>query len=441
VNWLVWSLVGDFISGGGSMFGSLQALFDNANLAPHGICLLWRPELIWLHVGSDALIAIAYFSIPFVLALFVTKRTDVEFGWVFWAFAIFILACGTTHIFGIWTLFCPDYALEGVVKAITAVASLATAIGLLPLLPKALSIPSPSQLRHANDALQLQIREREAAVTALQDEQEERGRTEDKLRQLQKTEAIGLLTAGIAHDFNNLLTVITGGLERAKRFAGEGPELHRALEMAQAGTGRAALLTKRLLAFGRLQPLAPKVINAQEHLDLTVDTLQRTLGERARMVANLVPEPWSIMVDPHELQSAIVNLCLNSRDAMPGGGNIVVSTRNVPKGDQLIANSDLPPGDYFEISVSDNGQGMATDVVGRAFDPFFTTKPVGQGSGLGLSQVHGFARQSGGTATIESVLGTGTTVRIFLPRAAVRVRQESEPAQSSAAAVPLIQPI
>jgi signal transduction histidine kinase len=376
-----------------------------------------------------------------VLALFVTKRSDVEFGWVFWAFAIFILACGTTHIFGIWTLFYPDYALEGVVKAITAIASLATAIGLLPLLPKALAIPSPSQLQHANDALQLQIREREAAVVALQGEQEERVRTEDKLRQLQKTEAIGLLTAGIAHDFNNLLTVITGGLERAKRFAGESPELRRALELAQTGTARAALLTKRLLAFGRLQPLAPKVINAQEPLELTVDTLQRTLGERARMVANLVPEPWSVMVDPHELQSAIVNLCLNSRDAMPDGGNIVISTRNVPKGDRLIANTDLPPGDYFEIAVSDNGQGMAADVVARAFDPFFTTKPVGHGSGLGLSQVHGFARQSGGTATIESALGTGTTVRVFLPRAEMRARQESEPAQSSAGAVPLIQPI
>jgi signal transduction histidine kinase len=159
------------------------------------------------------------------------------------------------------------------------------------------------------------------------------------------------------------------------------------------------------------------------------------------MVANLVPEPWSIMVDPHELQSAIVNLCLNSRDAMPDGGNIVVSTRNVPRGDQLIANIDLPPGDYFEISVSDNGQGMATDVVARAFDPFFTTKPVGQGSGLGLSQVHGFARQSGGTATIESALGTGTTVRIFLPRAEVHAREETASMQSSAAAVPLIQPI
>jgi signal transduction histidine kinase len=289
--------------------------------------------------------------------------------------------------------------------------------------------------------LQAQIRERDVAVTALQAEQEERVKTEDKLRQLQKTEAIGLLTAGIAHDFNNLLTVISGGLERAKRFAGEGPEIRRAIEMAQAGAARAALLTKRLLAFGRLQPLAPKVINAQEPLELTIDTLQRTLGERARMVANLAREPWSVTVDPHELQSAIVNLCLNSRDAMPDGGNIVVSTRNVPKGDQLTASTDLAAGDYFEISVSDNGEGMTPDVVERAFDPFFTTKPVGQGSGLGLSQVYGFARQSGGIAMIESALGIGSTVRLLLPRAALGARQDAEPAQQAAAAVPLSQPV
>jgi signal transduction histidine kinase len=421
------------------MLGSLQTLFDSANLAPHGICLLWRPELIYLHVISDALIAIAYFSIPFVLALFVTKRSDVEFGWVFWAFAIFILACGATHVFGIWTLFYPDYGLEGIVKALTAIASVATAIGLLPLLPKALAIPSPSQLRATNDALQAQIREREAAVSALQREQEERGRTEDKLRQLQKMEAIGQLTAGIAHDFNNLLTVVTGGLERAKRLAADNAEVRRAIELAQTGASRAAVLTKRLLAFGRQQPLAPKVINVQEPLDLTIDTLQRTLGERVRLVPNMARESWSVMADQQELQSAIVNLCLNSRDAMPAGGNIVISTRNVPHGDRLIAQADLAPGDYFEIAVSDSGEGMTDAVVERAFDPFFTTKPVGQGSGLGLSQVYGFARQSGGTATIESALGVGTTVRILLPRAEASTQREAEATQLSG--LPLSQPI
>ena len=400
------------------MFSALQSLFDNASLAPHGICLLWRPELIWLHVASDTIIAISYFSIPFVLALFVTKRSDVEFGWVFWAFAIFILACGTTHVFGIWTLFYPDYGLEGLVKAITAVASLSTAIGLLPLLPKALAIPSPSQLRHANEALQAQIAEREAAVAALEREQDVRERAEEMLRQSRKMDAVGQLTAGIAHDFNNLLTVIIGGLERAKRRGGDNAELTRALDLSHEGARRAALLTKRLLAFGRQQALSPRVINAHEPLDAAIDTLQRTLGERVRVVANLAREPWNVMADVPELQAAVLNLGLNARDAMPKGGNIVVSTRNVPRGDLLLGRTDLAPAGYFEISVSDNGTGMASEVVERAFDPFFTTKPVGKGSGLGLSQVYGFARQSGGTAIIESEAGVGTTVRILLPRAA-----------------------
>jgi signal transduction histidine kinase len=154
------------------------------------------------------------------------------------------------------------------------------------------------------------------------------------------------------------------------------------------------------------------------------------------MVTNLAREPWSVTVDPHELQSAIVNLCLNSRDAMPDGGNIVVSTRNVPKGDQLTANTDLAAGDYFEISVSDTGEGMPPDIVGRAFDPFFTTKPVGQGSGLGLSQVYGFARQSGGTAMIESAPGVGSTVRLLLPCAEPRAHLNAATPQL-VAAVPL----
>ena len=321
-------------------------------------------------------------------------------------------------MFGIWTLFYPDYALVGLVKAVTAAASLITAIGMLPLLPKAPSpIPSPAQLHAANAALQAQISEREAAVAALEREQEERAKAEDMLRQAQKMEAVGQLTAGIAHDFNNLLTVVAGGIERARRRAGENAEVQRALDLAQEGAKRAALLTKRLLAFGRQQALAPKVINAQEPIDAAIDTLQRTLDPRIRIVANLAREPWHVEVDAQELHTALLNLGLNSRDAMRNGGNIVVSARNVPSGDLVAERTDLPHAEYFEISVSDNGTGMGPDVAARAFDPFFTTKPVGEGSGLGLSQVYGFARQSGGTAVIESEAGSGTTVRILLPRA------------------------
>jgi PAS domain S-box-containing protein len=180
------------------MLSYLQSLFDffnSANLAPHGLCLLWRPELIWLHVVSDGFIAIAYFSIPIVLAQIVAKRQDVEFGWVFWAFSIFIAACGTTHIMGIWTLWFPDYAAEGAVKAITAVASLTTAIGLWPLLPKILALPSPEQLRKANEALMSQVEQRDCALRALEQEKAERLRAEEMLRSLEQHRQIERLVA------------------------------------------------------------------------------------------------------------------------------------------------------------------------------------------------------------------------------------------------------
>ncbi len=162
------------------MWAYLERLWDSSTLSPHGICLLWRPELIWLHVISDGLIAAAYFSIPLALATLISKRRDIAFGWVFWAFAAFILACGTTHVFSIWTLWNPDYALEGLVKAVTAVASVFTAVMLWPLLPKLLALPSPGQLRSANVALVEQINNRDAAVIALQNERQERLRARPK---------------------------------------------------------------------------------------------------------------------------------------------------------------------------------------------------------------------------------------------------------------------
>jgi signal transduction histidine kinase len=260
------------------MANYLHTLFDVSELSPHGLCLLWRPELVWLHIISDSVIALAYYSIPIVLAVFVTRRADIAFGWVFWAFAIFILACGTTHIFGIWTLFVPDYGIEGIVKAVTALASLVTAIGLLPLLPKALAIPSPSQLRQANEALQAEVRTREATVAELEREKEERAKAEEMLRHSQRMEAIGQLTAGIAHDFNNLLTVIMGSLEKANRKAEQSDELARIIGRGYEAAERAAVLTSRLLAFGRQKPLATETINPHVPLEAAVDTLRSTIG-------------------------------------------------------------------------------------------------------------------------------------------------------------------
>lgn len=412
----------------------LQSFFDSANLAPHGLCLLWRPELIWLHVVSDVIIALSYYSIPVVIAVFVSKRPDVGFGWVFWSFAVFILACGTTHVFGIWTLWVPDYAAEGGVKALTAMASVITAIGLWPLLPQALAVPSPHQLRQANDALQVQIAERDAALMALQREKEERLKAEDMLRQAQKMEAIGQLTAGIAHDFNNLMTVVIGNVERARRRIPslDDEQLFKALDGARTGAERAAALTHRLLAFGRRQPLAAATINANDVIAHSADTLDRTLGDNIRVVANLAADLWPTTLDAEAFENAILNLAVNARDAMAGGGRLVLASRNVTAPDSTLAMVGLPAGDYVEIAVADTGPGMTPEVAGRAFEPFFTTKSVGQGSGLGLSQVYGFAVQSGGAAVIDSVPGEGTTVRLFLPRAAVGEAGARSPAFPSA---------
>jgi signal transduction histidine kinase len=395
----------------------LQSLLSIDNLSPHGVCLLWRPELVWLHMASDAVIALAYYSIPVVIAVFVWKRPDVGFGWVFWAFAVFILACGTTHVFGMWTLWFPDYVAEGGVKALTALASIATAVGLWPLLPKALALPSPAQLRAANDALSVQIAERDAALAALEREKEEHLKTEEMLRQAQKMEAIGQLTAGIAHDFNNLMTVVIGNVERAKRLLpdGERAQLAKALDGVQTGAERAAVLTHRLLAFGRRQPLSPRLSDANVVLAHAADTLARTLGEKVRVSCDLAADLWSTTIDADALENAVLNLAVNARDAMPAGGALVIATRNLAGGHQRFAG--LAAGDYVEVAVSDTGAGMSAEVRAHAFEPFFTTKGVGEGSGLGLSQVYGFAVQSGGTAVIDSAPGGGTTVRLILPRA------------------------
>jgi signal transduction histidine kinase len=401
------------------MFDYLRRLFEADALSPHGICLLWRPELIWTHAVSDALIGTAYFSIPIALAYFVSKRTDVAFSWVFWAFALFILACGTTHYFSIWTLWFPDYGAEAIIKALTAAASVATAVALWPLLPQALALPSPTQLREANEVLERRVRERDEAFAALRQETAERMRTEEMLRQAQKMEALGQLTGGIAHDFNNLLTVVLGNLESiARRTEGEGEPLRRAIRNAQTGAERAAALTQQLLAFARKQPLQAVILNPNDLVEGTLDLLGRALGEKIDVRADLAPDLWPVRTDRNQLENALLNLAVNARDAMPGGGVLTIRTRNVGRNDPKRPGRAMPGDELVLIEVADTGSGMSRDTMARAFEPFFTTKAVGQGSGLGLSQVHGFVTQSGGEVAIDSTLGEGTAIRLYLPRAA-----------------------
>ena len=536
------------------MWAFFERLLDSSMFSPHGICLLWEPELIWLHVASDALIAMAYFSIPIALAIFVSKRRDLKFGWVYWAFGVFILACGFTHVLSIYTLWVPIYGIEGLVKAATAIASVLTAGMLWPLLPELLTIPSPFELRQVRAALeeeemkgrgaerllaqfqetQRALRESMARLTAVvetavdgfilidsrgrillfnpacerlfgyradevfqenvkllmpqtyslhhddylrnflrtgerkiigigrevvgrrkdgstfpmdlsvgeakQDGESifvgiihdltERKLTERQLQQAQKMEMVGQLSGGIAHDFNNLLTVIVGNAEYLSEQLKSRLDLRQlADDICRAGE-RGAELTRRLLAFSRRQLLRPRAIDCHELIASTCKLLKRTLRENIEVTTAFNADAIFAFADSGQLESAVLNLALNAQDAMAAGGRLTISTgiASLDDNDQGV-HPDIESGEYAMIAVTDNGEGMTSDVAARAFEPFFTTKEVGKGSGLGLSMVYGFVKQSNGHVSIYSEPGLGTTVRIYLPNVTPNgSRSSSQPA-------------
>ncbi|MET0365584.1 MAG: ATP-binding protein, partial [Sphingobium sp.] len=242
---------------------------------------------------------------------------------------------------------------------------------------------------------------------------------EEALRQSQKMEAVGQLTGGIAHDFNNLLQGITGSLEimEGRLAQGRAHELERWLAGAKSSATRAAALTHRLLAFSRRQPLDPRPVRANPLIASIEDMLRRTLGEAIALELVLGDGLWLTKCDPNQLENAILNLAINARDAMPEGGKLTIETANAHLDDIYAARQrEVRPGQYVCICVSDTGTGMTKDVAARAFEPFFTTKPTGQGTGLGLSMIYGFTRQSEGHAHIYSEVGRGSTVKLYLPR-------------------------
>ena len=514
------------------MWAYFERILDSSMFSPHGICLLWEPELIWLHVVSDACIAIAYFSIPFALTILVTRRRDLQFGWVYWAFAVFIMACGLTHVLSIYTLWVPIYGIEGIVKAATAIASVFTAGALWPLLPRILTIPSPFELQKVQAALeeeelknrdatlllqqvrdaQRAMRESVTRLTAIVDtavdgvilfdaqarillfnpacerlfgyradevmsldvsmlmSADERpssadharrfttgeavGRhkdgstfpmslsvgqawqdgeliyvgivhdltarklTEQQLHQAQKMETVGQLSGGIAHDFNNLLTVIIGNAEHLSEQLKARPDLRQFADDICASGERGAELTQRLLAFSRRQLLQPQTIDCRELLESMLKLFKRALRENIEIKTAFGLGKVLAFADRAQLESAVLNLALNAQDAMPSGGHLTLSTELAAIDEDYRAlHPEVASGAYALISVTDDGEGMTPEVIEHAFEPFFTTKEVGKGSGLGLSMVYGFAKQSDGHVSIYSEQGLGTTVRIYLPRA------------------------
>ena len=519
--------------------GFLERLLSEDGLPAHGYCLLWQPDLIALHAVSDAVIGVAYYSIPVALAYFVMRRRDLAAGWIFWLFAAFILACGTTHLMDIWVLWHPAYGLQGLIKALTAVVSAITAVVLWPLVVRALAFATPEQFRlvsakletetvgrreaeqslqRSEQSLQMLVdgltshaiimldprgavmswnagaqrlfgyaaqeiighhfsvfhtrADRDAGLPASELEQAERdgafqgellrlrkdgtsfwaqitiqplrdpsGRlsgyakitqdidarraaeemlhlTRERLAQAQKMESVGQLTGGVAHDFNNILTTILGSADLLLRRAQSESASHlRLLRAIVAAAERGSALTQRLLAFSRKQALSPSSVDVNQLIETVFELLQRTLGDPITVRPVPSPNLWRVFVDRNQLENAVLNLAINARDAMPEGGTLTLETANVVlDADYAAANAEVTGGDYVMLAVSDTGTGMSTDVLDRAFEPFFTTKPEGAGTGLGLSQVFGFIKQSGGHIKLYSEPGHGTTAKIYLPR-------------------------
>ncbi|MGE3476915.1 MAG: ATP-binding protein [Rhodospirillaceae bacterium] len=274
----------------------------------------------------------------------------------------------------------------------------------------AVLVSARRELAAKNEELQLRN-------ASLLEQIEAREKVEDALRQSQKMEAVGQLTGGIAHDFNNMLAVIIGALELLKRRAARGEaNLNELADAALDGAQRAASLTQRLLAFSRQQALRPEPVDVNKLVAGLSELLRRTLGENIRIETVLGAGMWRTSVDPHQLENAILNLAVNSRDAMPDGGRLTIETSNSHLDDHYARDAGVAAGQYVMAAVSDTGSGMKPETVAKAFDPFFTTKGIGKGTGLGLSQVYGFVRQSGGHVKIYSEIGQGTSIKIYLPR-------------------------
>ena len=394
----------------------------NANgFMPHGFCFEWRPAVLWLHVISDFTIGASYFGISFLLYYFVRTRRGLPFQLLFMLFSAFIILCGITHFLSVWVLWRPNYYIEGYVKALTAGVSFATLVTLIFVLPRVLQAAESlealvatrgRELAEANAQLRAQIAARESI--------------ESTLRQSQKMEAIGQLTGGIAHDFNNMLQAIGGSVEMAQRRVAQGrvDEAARFIEGARQTVDRAAALTNRLLSFARRQAMDPRAIHLDEMIAGMEELLCRTLLSANAANAAITLElrlgdgGWPVLCDLNQLENALLNLTLNARDAMPGGGTLVIGTRQVTLATADLAGAqDAEPGDYVELMVADTGTGMDEAAAQRAFEPFFTTKPDGKGTGLGLSQVYGFVRQSSGMIRLESRPGQGTRLRLYLRRA------------------------
>ena len=388
------------------MFGRLSRARKSiwvGYIVPPPACLLaWAGHLALVHAG-----AVNTPFLPFFLAIIIsTMIGGIGPG-------LFTIAITEFMAGGFMMLHPHDPAPMTLGNPIAALAAVSVAVAEVLLINFGTSTAikleqATRELRAINETLEARVSERSAALLE----------AEDRLRQAQKMEAVGQLTGGIAHDFNNLLTGIMGSLERLQtRLPHADPkELTRYIGAARDASVRAANLTNRLLAFSRRQPLKPRGTNIDRLVAGMAELVTRTIGPGIRLEIAPGPGLHATMVDPNQLEHALLNLCINASDAMPSGGSLRIITANASLTPDQAKPLDLPPGDYVTLTVSDTGTGMTPEVLARAFDPFFTTKPAGRGTGLGLSMIYGFARQSGGHTEVISRPGIGTAVTLYLPR-------------------------
>lgn len=447
------------------MIDSIRQLLSESNFMPHGMCYLWQPGILGLHVVADALITLAYFSIPFTLIFFVRRRKDLQFHWMFVCFAVFIVACGTTHLMEIWVIWHPTYWLSGGIKAITAAASVPTAILLVRLIPQALQLPSPAALRAANQVLEREIADRrraEAQVRRINEELEHRvaertaeleatnrvlRRTQLAVMQAERLRALGQMASGIAHDINNALSpaaLYTHSL--LERGADLSDELRKDLQAIHCAVEDVSGTVARMKEFYRQRepqfaPLPVQLDDILEQvIDLTRARWQDMPQERGLVISletHVAEDLPPILGEESEIRDALTNLVLNAIDAMPEGGKLTLHAYAIA--DRAWERSEFAKRQerarglssstpiHVRVDVRDTGMGMTEEVRRRCMEPFFTTKGE-RGTGLGLATVYGIAQRHGARIEIESVPEVGTAMSLIFPATvAERTRVQPQP--------------
>ncbi|GAX40602.1 two-component sensor histidine kinase [Tolypothrix sp. NIES-4075] len=437
------------------MLQFLQSFFSDGSFIPHGHCYLWKPWLVWMHIASDSLIALVYYSIPIILVYFVKKREDLPFKWIVLLFGAFIVSCGTTHIMDVWTLWHPTYWLSGFIKVITALVSLSTAIALLPVIPKAIALPSPAQLETANCQLKLALKEL--------------ANTQAQLIQTEKMSSLGQLVAGIAHEINNPANFIYGNIAPAHEYVQDLfslislyekyypctiPEIHayaeeidldfikadfpKILSSIQMGSDRIREIVLSLRNFSRLGEAEIKKVDIHEGIDSTLIILQNRLKAKTNCPAIEVIKEYGDLPKVEcyagEINQVFLNILTNAIDTLEESmvscqevslvRTLRVSSKITDNGHAILLPNEKPQiristkvvdNNQVLIRFSDNGCGMTEEVKQKMFNPFFTTKSVGSGTGLGMSISYQIIDKHGGQLKCISAPLQGTEFIIQIP--------------------------